>query len=152
MPPHKSAKSELGKVSKQILDNINSKIRKMTKLNQWKITSDVINWFTNIPDMQKHSFVSFDIDSFCLTITKSLLSKAISFAKNYTTISEKDIDIIMHCRKSLLFDNETAWTMKNHSSMFDVTMGSFDGGEVCELIRLFLLNNLQQPRNTAKTT
>ena len=52
------AKSELGKVSKQILDNINSKIRKMTKLNQWKNTSDVINWFTNIPDMQKHSFAS----------------------------------------------------------------------------------------------
>ena len=52
------AKSELGKVSKQILDNINSKIRKMTKLNQWKKISDVINWFTNIPDMQKHSFAS----------------------------------------------------------------------------------------------
>ena len=114
----------------------------MTKLNQWKITSDVINWFTNIPDMQKHSFASFDIDSFYPSITESLLSKAISFAKNYTTISDKDIDIIMHCRKSLLFDNETAWTKKNLSSMFDVTMGSFDGAEVCELIGLFLLNNL----------
>ena len=50
----------------------------------------------------------------------------------------------MHCRKSLLFDNKTAWTKKNHSSMFDVTMGSFDGAEVCELIRLFLLNNLSE--------
>ena len=57
------------------------------------------------------------------------------------TISDKDIDIIMICRKSLLFDNGTAWTKKNHSSMFDVTMGSFDGAEVCELIGLFLLNN-----------
>ena len=95
------AKSELGKVSKQILDNI----RKMTKLNQWKKTSDLINWFTYIPDMQKHSFASFDIDSFYLSITESLLSKAISFAKNYTTISDRDIDIIMLCRKSLLFDN-----------------------------------------------
>ena len=128
------AKSELGKVSKQILDNINSKIRKMTKLNQWKIISDVIYWFTNIPDLQKHSFTSFDINSFYPSITESFVSKAISFAKNYTTISDKDIDIIMHCRKSLLFDNETAWTKKNHSSMFDVTMGSFDGAEVCELI------------------
>ena len=36
-------KSELGKVSKQILDYINSKIRKTTKLNQWKNTSDVTN-------------------------------------------------------------------------------------------------------------
>ena len=116
----------------------------MTKLNQWKNTSDVINWFTNIPDMQKHSFASFDIDSFDSSITESLLSKAISFAKNYTTISDKDIDIIIHCRKSLLFDNETAWTKKNHSSMLDITMGSFDGVEVCELTGLFLLNNLSE--------
>ena len=138
------AKSELGKVSKQILDNINSEIRKTTKLNQWKSTSDVTNWFTSIPYRQKHSFASFDIDSFYPSITESLLSKAISFAKNYTSISDKDIDIIMHCRKSLLFDNETAWTKKNHSDMFDVTMGSFDGAEVCELIGLFLLNNLSE--------
>ena len=138
------AKSELGKVSKQILHNISSKIREMTKLNQWKNTSEVINWFTNIPNMQKYSFASLDIDSFYPSITESLLSKAISFAKNYTTINDKNIDIIMQCRKSLLFDNETAWTKKNHSSMFDVTMGSFDGAEVCELIGLFLLNNLSE--------
>ena len=102
------AKSEVGKVSKQILDNVNSKIKKVTRLNQWKNTSDVINWLTNTPDMQKHSFASFDIDSFYPSITESVLSKAISLAKNHTTISGKEIDIIMHCRKSLLFDNETA--------------------------------------------
>ena len=81
--------------------------------------------------MEKHSFALFDIDSFYPSITESLLSKAISFAKNYTTINDK----IMHRRKSLLFDNETAWSKKNHSSLFDV---SFDGAEVCELIGLFL--------------
>ena len=54
-----SVQSELGKVSKQILDNINSQIRKTTKLNQWKNTPDVTNWFTSTPDVQKHSFVSF---------------------------------------------------------------------------------------------
>ena len=110
-----SAKSEIGKVSMQILNNINSKIRKTTRLNQWKNASDVTNWFTSIPDMQKHSFASFDIDSFYPSITESLLSKAVSFAKNYTTIKDKDIDIIMHCGKSLLFDKETAWTKKNHA-------------------------------------
>ena len=50
----------------------------------------------------------------------------------------------MHSWKSLLFDNETGWTKKNLSSMFDVTMGSFHGAEVCELIRLFLLINLSE--------
>ena len=48
----------------------------------------------------------------------------------------------MHCRKSLLFDNETAWTKKDQNNMFDVTMGSFDRAEVCELIGLFILNIL----------
>ena len=33
-------KSELGKVGKQILDNINSTIRKTRKLNQWQNTSE----------------------------------------------------------------------------------------------------------------
>ena len=89
----------------------------------------------------KHSFALFDIDSFYPSITESLLSKTISFAKNYTTINDKDIDIIMHRRKSLLFDNETTWSKKKHSSLFDV---SFDVAEVCELIGLFLLNNLSE--------
>ena len=65
-----------------------------------------------------------------------------SFAKKYVTISDRDTDIIMHCRKSLLFDNETAWTKKDQNNMFDVTMGSFDGAGVCELIGLFILNIL----------
>ena len=103
--------------------------------------------FTSIPNIQKRSFDSFgsfDINSFYPSITESLLSKATSFAKNYTSIGDKDIDIIMHCLKSLLFDNETAWTKKYHGNMFDVTMASFDGVEVCELIGLFLPNNLSE--------
>ena len=49
--------------------------------------------------------------------------------------------IIMHSRKSLLFDSNSAWIKKNNSS-FDVTMGSYDGAEVCELVGLFILNGL----------
>ena len=58
--------------------------------------------------------------------------------------NDKDIDIIMRCQKSLLFDNETAWTNENHSDTFDVTMGSFDEVDVCELVGLFLINNLSE--------
>ena len=50
----------------------------------------------------------------------------------------------MHCQKSLLFDNETTWTKENHSDTLDVTMGSFDGADACELIGVFLLNNLSE--------
>ena len=47
----------------------------------------------------------------------------------------------MHCRKSLLFSDGSIW-IKNNGTTFDVTMGSFDGAEVCELVRLYPLSQL----------
>ena len=38
-----------------------------------------------------------------------------------------------HSRKSLLFENEHPWVKKDKDNMFDVTMGCWDGAEVCEL-------------------
>ena len=32
--------------------------------------------------------------------------------------------------------------MNNQQSLFDITMGSYDGAEVCELVGFFLLNKL----------
>ena len=32
---------------------------------------------------------------------------------------------------------------KNGNPLFDVTMGSFDGAEVCELVGLYLLNKIK---------
>ena len=32
---------------------------------------------------------------------------------------------------------------KNVTSAFDVTMGSYDGAEICELVGLYLLSQLQ---------
>ena len=37
---------------------------------------------------------------------------------------------------------------KDNDGMFDVTMGSFDGTEVCELVRLFILNDLANKYGT----
>ena len=39
------AKSELGKISKNILEEINTKLRSTSGLNQWKSTKSVIEWF-----------------------------------------------------------------------------------------------------------
>jgi hypothetical protein len=51
------------------------------------------------------------------------------------TITENDISIIKHARKSLLFGNGKLWGKKDGSKrLFDVTMGSFDGVEICELV------------------
>ena len=37
----------------------------------------------------------------------------------------------MHSRRSLLFDEDSVWVKKNNSN-FDVTIGSYDGVELCE--------------------
>ena len=102
------AKSEMGLVSKQILERIITEMRSTTLLNQWKNTSLVIKWFKNINNKSNHTFVIFDIDSFYPSISENLLKNAISYAKQYVTITDQEVDIIMHSRKSLLFDQGTA--------------------------------------------
>ena len=37
---------------------------------------------------------------------------------------------------------------KNNDSMFDVTMGSFDGAEICDLVGLYLLHHLAEKFGT----
>ena len=48
---------------------------------------------------------------------------------------------IRHCRKSLLFCTDKIWVKKSNPE-FDVTTGSFDGAEICELVGLYLLDQL----------
>ena len=137
------AKSELGKVSKIILDEINNKLRSKLHVNQWKNTASVINWFNSINDKPNHTFLSFDIVEFYPSITESLLDKVMTWARSLIDISNDHITIIKHVRKSLLFHNDKVWVKNNNQhSLFDVTMGSYDGAEVCELVGLFLLNKL----------
>eukprot|EP00794_Sanderia_malayensis_P012450 gene12450-biopygen9924 len=135
------AKSEIGRISKQILERVNSTIRNTTALNQWKNSLSVIDWFNKIQDKQQHTFIIFDIENFYPSITEDLLKNALSFAKTYCKITDEDTNIIMHARKSILFNNGTTWVKKD-SNLFDVTMGSFDGAEICELVGLFILNKL----------
>ena len=75
-----------------------------------------------------------DIKEYYPSITEETLDKAISFASNHTTVSLEDIRIIKHNRKSLLFHSEEAWKKEESCSRFDVTMGSYDGAELCILI------------------
>ena len=77
------------------------------------------------------------------SISEKLLNEALAWASDLATITENDISIIKHARKYLLFGNGKLWTKKDGSnSLFDVTIGSFDGAEICELVGLFILNHL----------
>ena len=136
------AKSKTGIVNKAILDKINNAVRRGTGVNQWRNSSAVIEWFRNLKEKEKFTFITFDVVNFYPSISEKLLKMAIDFAKEYTDISAKDIKIIMHARKSVLFNNDTPWKKKDNGSLFDVTMGSFDGAEVCELVGLYILSTL----------
>ena len=52
--------------------------------------------------------------------------------------------MIKHERKSLLFNKGQAWGKRNNTTTFDVTMGSFDGAEICDLVGLYLLEPLRE--------
>ena len=50
---------------------------------------------------------------------------------------------INQSRKTLLFNEKISWVKKDGSEDFDVRMGCFDGGEVCALVGIFILNKLK---------
>ena len=133
------AKNELGRISKVILEKITTQVRTKLNLNQWKNTKSVIDWFSKIEDKSNHVFMMFDVKDFYPSITESLLKNAIIFAEKNVKISKKDKEIIFHSRKSLLFNKKESW-IKKGDKLFDVTMGAFDGAEVCELVGCFLLS------------
>ena len=49
---------------------------------------------------------------------------------------------IMHSRKFLLFSGTDVWIKKDGDKDFDVTMGSYDGAEICEIVGLYILHKL----------
>ena len=136
------SKSELGTVSKIITERINTCIKQSTNVNQWKNTTSVIDWFTKIENKQLHTFIQFDIVDFYPSISDELFQKAIDFGKRYTVINSEDERILMHCKRSMLFKNNESWVKKGDNHGLDITMGSMDGAESCELVGLFILYTL----------
>ena len=65
--------------------------------------------------------MQFDICEFYPSTSEELLMKALDFAKSKTNVSDKEIEIILHCRKSFLFCQNKDWVKKkmeiHHCSM-----------------------------------
>ena len=55
------AKNEIGTISQIILDKINSSLIKQLKVNQWKTTQNVIEWFMKIEGKSKYKFIVLNI-------------------------------------------------------------------------------------------
>ena len=97
-------------------------------------------WFKLIKNKEKHSFICFDIREFYPSISQDLFNKALDFASTYDNITTDERNIIIYAKKSTLWQKQQLWQKKKS---FDVTMGSYDGAETCELAGCFLLSQLQ---------
>ena len=135
------AKTEIGIISKHYLQEINNTIRQQTKLTQWRNTTETLQWFHTLENKPSLRFIQLDIVDFYPSISQTLYNNAITFAKNKTDITPEQLHTIAHARKSLLFNHDQPWTKQQ--GLFDVTMGAYDGAEICELVGLYLLQEMR---------
>ena len=145
-----SAKPDIGRVSREKLQDWMKRLRTKLDLNQWRSTQEVIDWFNGLENKQELKFIKFDIESFYPSITKELLNKTIKWAKSVEPVHigcsqdpncekcNEDFDIIYAARKNFVFNNGKPFRKKGEDN-FDVTMGAWDGAEVAELVGLYLL-------------
>jgi hypothetical protein len=70
-------KQELGKVSKQKMEQIVTVVKEKSGLQLWKNTESVISWFKNLPNKQQLKFILFDLCEFYSTISEELITKSI---------------------------------------------------------------------------
>ena len=133
-------KGEIGGVRKKYLEQIITDVNNITKFNEWINPCTVIKWFQNITSKNNCIFIKFDISEFYHSTAEELSEKSLYFVKIVTITDGSIVQIIKHERKSLLFDNGVG--VKNDNPLFDVTMGSFNGAEVSELVGLYLLSKI----------
>ena len=105
-----------------------------TGINQLRNTKSVLSWFNDITNKHQYSFIAFDVVDFYPSISIELLKAALDFASKYDQITDEEREIILHAKESCLYKPGEYWGKKSSSNHFDITMGSFDGAESCELV------------------
>ena len=80
----------------------------------------------NMTKNDRRTFFNNDVNCLCNLIK--------NFHIHLSDISEEECEITQHCRESYLFHDGNPW-IKRGNDNFDVTMGSFDGAELCDTIR-----------------
>ena len=82
-------------------------------------------------------------------VNGDLLRESLVFARNHASIEEKEVNLIMACRKSVLFNSGNVWTKKDKD--FDVTMGAQDGTEIADLTGIYLLKQVNEFLSSVST-
>ena len=110
-------------------------------------TSSIVDFYPSISeDILDEDILDDDIlhiiVDFYPSISEDLLTEALEFGSQYDHITDEEKSIIIKAKNSLLFNGNTTWCKKTSNSLFDVTMGSFDGAETCELVGSYILSKL----------
>ena len=74
------SKPEIGRISKKLLEEINGKLINIKKVNQWKNTTSVLQWFHRLTNKSDLAFRCFDVVKFYPSISEALLYRALDFA------------------------------------------------------------------------
>ena len=77
----------------------------MSSVNQGRDTDSLVTWFENTKNKNKCIFMQYDIEEFYPSISEDLLKKAINYARSFIDSSSDEEETIMHCQKSLVFNN-----------------------------------------------
>ena len=106
------AKTQIGRVSKIIVEDICAPLRLALNINQWQSTKDCIKWFEEYDKNDRCSFIKYDIREFSQSITERTLDRELGLAKEYIVIPLDKVEIIQHCRKTLLYYEDSIWIKK----------------------------------------
>ena len=104
----------------------------------------MLQWYKQLPNKRDSAFVCFDVVEFYPSTSEALLNRALDFASQHVSILAIDRQIIINAKHSLLFSNGQPWKKRNSNTLFDVTMGNYDGAETCELVGCYLLSQLNE--------
>ena len=72
---------------------------------------------------------------------REFLLKSLNHGREYTDITDEEIEIILAWKESILSDNRRTW-VKSLVENFDVSMGAYDLAQVADLIEIYILDML----------
>ena len=82
--------------------------------------------WNDIKNESSYKFVNFDIESFYPSITPELLTRALEWATQYTSMSEQQKRVVFHASKSFIYSRGEAWVKKGDIN-FDNGLGGNHG-------------------------
>ena len=73
-----------------------------------------------------------------------MLIKALDYALQFDKITQEERDIIIHAKRTCLYSDGATWGKTESEDLFDVTMGSWDHAETCQLVGSYMLSLIRE--------